>query len=335
MSAIPKSASPTVSLRMEAARRLGCEVEMLDPETGYLYEVRRGGRALVLLGAYSPLNDASAARIATDKFHTGLVLDRAGFRVPASARCLQPGRYDDPAFAGQTGTEPARVFAAAHGYPLIVKPNRGARGRDVLAVDDEPALIAAVERVWRFDYLALVQAPAAGIDVRLDFLDGAFLFGYLRQPVAIVGDGARSVGALLAALDTRFADPAFQARLAADPILAGAGSSLTRVPAAGEELVFETPVMNLNRLCLAERIADPPAAWVAHGLAVGRALGLRHFGVDFKSAGLAADPRDAVVIDVNASPSLVHMSRMGHYEATVEAEMKVIASALAAQESSR
>lgn len=323
--------SPTVALRLEAARRLGYESEILDLETSYLFELRRGAQRRILLGAYAPINDASAARIATDKFHAGLVLARAGIPVPDTARCLVPGRYEDDAFLDHTGTAPGSAFAAASGFPVIVKPNRGARGRDVLLTEDDGALVEAIERVWRFDYLALVQRPAPGIDVRLDFLDDDFLFGYQRAPVQIVGDGDTTAGDLLGARDPRFATPAFQRQLGNDPIVDAAlgGRDLGSVLARGETITFATPIMNLNRLCVAERLVDPPAAWVEQGLRVGRAIGLRHFGVDFKTPGLDHDPTSAVVVDVNAFPSLVHMSRMGHYEAVIAAEMKVLAAALA------
>ena len=59
-----------LALRAEAARSLGCEVTLLDPETGYLCEIRHGTATHLLLGGFSPVNNACAARIALDKFHT-------------------------------------------------------------------------------------------------------------------------------------------------------------------------------------------------------------------------------------------------------------------------
>ena len=327
------SLSPTVALRVTAAERLGCSVTNLDPESGYLYELTRGDRTVVLLGAFSPLNNANAARIATDKFHTNRILEHGGYRVPPTVRCLHPDRYAHEAFPTLTGTRAARQFARKRGFPLIVKPNRGARGRDVVVVPDETSMVAAVEHVWRRDYLAIVQTAIAGIDVRLDFLDGAYLFGYLRQPITVCGDGRSNVARLLAQLDRRFADPDFLAGLPEDPIWRRLAAehdwSLDTVPGDDESVTFSTPILNLNRLCVAERLLDPPEAWVQHGLAIGQRLGLRHFGIDFKASGIESDPADATVLEVNSSPSLVHMSRMGHYEATVEAEMKIVAAALA------
>lgn len=325
--------SPMVALRLEAARRLGCSIHPLDDETGYLNEIRQGDKRLVLLGAFSPLNNANAARIATDKCHAATILRHRGFRVPDGARALQPGRFPHESFPGHTGFEAAHRFAQRIGYPVVVKPNHGARGRDVVMAEDGAALEAAIEQVWRRDFLALIQEPIAGSDVRLDFANGEFVFGYTRQPVHLTGDGTRTLRQLLADTDARYADPLFQAGLAEDPIWTRItqqhGLTLDDLVTAGTTLDFDNPILNLNRLCVAQRVASPPQAWIDHGLAIGEALDLRHFGIDFKAEGIASDPAAATVIEVNASPSLAHMSRMGHYEATVEAEMTIVAAALA------
>ena len=327
--------SPMLRLRAEAARRRGCEVELLDAETGYLVEIRRGARRQVLLGGFSPLNPALAARLAEDKFHTALLLGRAGFQVPPAARCLKPGRFTDEDFSTHTGLTAARRLADEHAFPLVVKPNRGARGRDVLLAEDLPALEDAVRRIWENDYLALVQPRIDGVDVRLDFLDDTYLFGYLRRPLVLTGDGQRSLRKLFVDADPRFSGEDFERLLAEDPVwrrrrLAGdgdlttGGGDLTAVLPPGEVLDLGSAILNLNRLCIADFLPEPPKAWLDAGRAAGRVLGLRHFGVDFKTSGLDADPKTATVLEVNASPSLVQMSRRGFYEETLQAEMRVV-----------
>ncbi len=319
-----------IELRREAARRLGCELVSLDPETGYLFELRAGERRQLLLGGFSPLNNALSARIAEDKFHTGLVLGRAGLRVPVSVRCLRPGTFPEEDFSSMTGVGPGERFAVEHGFPRIVKPNRGARGRDIALVEDTDALRSAVERVWRLDYLALVQESVPGMDVRLDLLDGEYLFGYTRRGVVLTGDGERSVRELLARSDPRFAGEGFEERFAADPLARSV--DLGAVPAAGDELDFRSPILNLNRLSHGEVLEDPPTGLLELARRAGRVLGLRHFGVDLKVADLDAPAADAAVVEVNASPSLVHMARLGRREEAIAAEMRVVEAMLAAME---
>ncbi len=318
--------SPILEIRLEAARRLGCEVELLDPETGYLVELRHGAngsRRRVLQGGISPLNDAMAFLLAGDKYHTAHLLRRAGFRVPRSARCLKPGWFPEEEFSHHTGLEPAQELATALDLPLVVKPNRGSRGKGITVARDAATLEAAVREVWQRDYLALVQEVIPGIDVRLDFLDDDYLLGYARRPVRLVGDGEHTLGVLLQREDPRFAGPDFEQRLAREPLWPRDLDLETILP-EGSVLDFSTPILNLNRLCLAEPVQPLPAPWREAAQRIAKALNLRHYGIDFKVESLAAGPDAATVIEVNASPSVVQMAKMGHRERALAAEEKVV-----------
>ena len=322
-----------IQIRLEAARRLGCEVAALDPETGFLNEIRRGPLRRVLVGGLSPLNDAVAARLVGDKHFTGLTLAHRGFETPYSVRCLEPGYFRDGDYASHTGLGPALDLARSHGYPLVVKPNSGSRGLDIAVVHDDGELEEAIRTIWRRDYLALVQLPVPGFDLRIDFLDTAFLFGYTRRSVHLAGDGRRSLRQLLADLDPRMRGESFESHLLDDPIwrervVREPGIDLETVLAEGATLDFDTPILNLNRLCLGQRIESLPHPWHDFGLRVGRALSLRHFGIDLKIRSLDQDPAEAVVIEVNSSPSLLHMARVGYYEAALEAERKIVSAIL-------
>jgi glutathione synthase/RimK-type ligase-like ATP-grasp enzyme len=178
----PQATPRVVELVTEAAALLGLSVQSLDGEFGHLFELSDGHRSKTLLGGRSPLNDAVAARIAEDKYYTGLLLQRSGFRVPACVRCLKPGHFVLEDYGDRLGTAAAGPFASRHGFPLVVKPNRLSHGRQVQVVQNAGEMKDAIHQVWKFDYLALVQTAHRGIDVRLDFLDGKFLVGYTRRP---------------------------------------------------------------------------------------------------------------------------------------------------------
>ncbi|MEM8930546.1 MAG: hypothetical protein AAGE94_05195 [Acidobacteriota bacterium] len=333
VSTLDPSTVTIVGLRCEAARRLGCEVRNLDPETGYLYEVRRGDLRRLLFGGKSPLNDAVAARLAGDKFHTALALADRGLRVPAMTRCLQPGHFRPGDYPEQEGFSPAERFVEAHGLPVVVKPNAGSRGRDISVIEDRADLVPAIEQVWQRDYLALIQEPIDGFDLRVDLLDGQSLFAYTRQPVRIEGDGQSTVRELFAGLDRRFRGETFERHLLGDALWrehaeAAGGLDLDHVLDAGWSIGFDTPILNLNRLCLGQRLDPVPEPWLDLVRGIADAMHLRHIGVDLKIHALDQDPNDAVVIEVNASPSLVHMARTGHFEDAVAAEMRVVAAAL-------
>lgn len=315
-------------LCLEAAARLGIEAQILDPEYGYLFELRRGDQRRVLLGGRSPLNDAVAARLAEDKYYAGLLLARAGLRVPETVRCLSPQHESLREYRARAGMAPGEALAERQGFPLVVKPNRLSHGRGVQLVENRLALAAAIRSVWQLDAIALVQTPAAGRDFRLDFLDGSYLAGYERRPLEVRGDGRRRLADLFAAADARYADPARLRQLTEEPRIAHAlesrGWTLRSVIPDGALVAFPGPIRNLHGPSTGRWVSHVPERLRQHCVRAGEALGLRHFGVDLKLPFLEADPAEATVIEINASPLLTQIYLLGHREVAVRAQMQII-----------
>ncbi len=324
----PHPVPAVVAMQTEAARRLGMTVRILDADYGYLFELRRGDRRATMLGGRSPLNDAVAARICEDKFYTQLLLAHAGYRVPSTERCLAPDYFQNPTLAASAGIQPGLAFARTHGNPLVVKPNRLSHGRNVAVVHDQQQMIAAVEQVWRFDYIALVQERIEGVDMRLDFLDGAYLAGYIRKPVILRGDGLRTIRQLATAHDPRFSRQSFWQRTANNPrwhreVLDQDRDAESILP-EGVRIDLGGDILNLNGWATAVPIPVLTDAWRDHCLAIGAALNLRHFGIDLKAPGLHAAPQSATIIEVNASPLLLQLYNMGHRRAALAAQARVL-----------
>jgi glutathione synthase/RimK-type ligase-like ATP-grasp enzyme len=272
-----------LNLIRQAAHELGLDVRILDPEYGHLFALTDGRRSIALLGGRSPLNDSVAARICEDKYYTGLLLEQAGLRVPASARCLKPGHFQPDIYQDKVGQQPGVAFARRHGFPVIVKPNRMSHGREICVVNSSVELSHAIDRVWRVDYIALVQEPIPGVDVRLDYLNGTYLAGYVRTTGTNGGD---------------------------------------RSAATGEPERIE--ILNLARGAQATVLDSPPEAWHTYCIHIGRLLNLRHFGVDLRTTSLDADPTAATVIEVNASPLLLQLHKLGFTEQALRGQVEVL-----------
>lgn len=333
----PTAARPpfAVALFMEAAQRLGLAARVVDPEFGYLWELEwPDGHRRTLIGAKTPINDASAAQVCGDKHYASMVLERAGLRVPEAVRCLSPVYFARGEFADRTGPAPGVAFAERAGFPLVVKPNKLSHGRSVRFAWNEAELLAAIDEVFERDTIALVQRPASGREFRLDFLDGEFLVGYERAPLVVEGDGTRTLGELLAA-----ADPRFEAADSRDARRAEIATTeaFTERRAANDEFGFDTPlasgeridfargVLNLNRCATGRLVETLPAPWLAWAQRVGRALALRLFGIDLRVESLDADPHTATIIEVNSAPLVNQIARMGQHERAVEAQRRVLA----------
>ena len=317
------------SLAAEAAAVLGWATESLD-EYGYLFEIRRpDGARRAMLGGRSALNDSVAARLAGDKHYAALLMARAGLRVPEVARCVSP---DHPAVRRspeRAGKAPGHALADRLGFPLVVKPNRLSHGRGVVLVRDRAEMDNAIDAAWALDSIALVQELARGRDFRLDFLDGQYLLGYERLAIAVSGDGQRTVGALIAAVDGRFTEPETLLRV---PVIAELmsrrGLTWDSVLADGETLDLGSPIRNLNAGSTARFLPSIPDGLSQQCLRAAKVIGLRHFGVDLKLAALDADPETASFIEINASPLLLQIARMGHRAEAVAAQVRVLQATL-------
>jgi D-alanine-D-alanine ligase-like ATP-grasp enzyme len=329
--------SPTIALRLQIARELGWRTRCLDPETGWLWLLERGDRAQVLHGAHTRINDHAAASLALDKSHTAMVLEHFGFRVPISARCLAPGVIldalgGDP-YPAQRGLGPGLALAERAGYPLVVKPNRGSRGRAVSLAVDEQSLAAAVAEAWTIDRIALVQLPVPGFDLRIDVLDGELLLAYVRRPLELVGDGRSTLIELHERTDARALDPGFAAKLRASApwieTLRDAGLTPSSVLAAGQPLVFRTTIYNLHRCCVGALVRDLPQHWITLTTQIAAHVGLRHCGVDLRLPMVVGDPlaqgvEQATVLEVNASPAVGQIAKLGGAAEAEAAERRVV-----------
>ena len=315
-------------LLFDAAERLGLQARVLDPAFGYLWELSDGrGHSQAIVGLRIPLNLAAASHLASDKHYASMVLAGAGFRTPRTERALAPRAFGDTSLAERAGVRPAVEFARHSGYPLIVKPNRLSHGRGVARVESEAELLDAVQKVFDLDSIALVQELIEGTEYRLEFLDGEYLVGYERAPTAVTGDGIRSVGELLRALDPRFTRDRFFERLQRrGPLtrhLEARGFGFDTIMPVGEPLPVEETVLNLARGATPVLLDELPTGWLEWAVRAGKVLGLRHFGLDFRH--VPGEPIErACVLEVNSNPAVSHLARAGYRERALESRMRLL-----------
>ena len=184
--------------------------------------------------------------------------------------------------------------------------------------------------VFELDTLALVQQWIPGRDFRIDFLDGDYLIGYERTGIRVEGDGRRSIAELISEVDARFHDPeilrAAEGDQAWSRCVATEGWTAKTVLGAGQILDFGTDVLNLGRLATARIMDRLPEKVYEMGRTIGTALGLRHWGVDFRASNLDTEGSEnsAYIIEVNCSPLLEHLYRMGYEERVLDCQVRVL-----------
>ena len=178
----------------------------------------------------------------------------AGESKGAILRALEPSGRVPPTLALAAGSSLERrlarvqAFTTRHGLalPLVVKPDVGERGRDVLVVRSAAELARALERPGAW----LVQAFVSGLEFGLfyarhpDWPRGRLLSLTSKHLPAVTGDGRSTLEQLI------LADPRHLAM--ARVFLAAHAARLAHVPAAGERV----PLGDLGTHCRGATFLD-------------------------------------------------------------------------------
>ena len=173
---------PSSRLIIEEAKRRGIGVEVLAPRAEY-FRLRLGARAIVCRESLSQLTHAIALSRCDDKRTTSRLLAQAGLSVPEQVE------------AGRTHANLA--FLHKHGA-IVVKPAQGEQGKGVcVGVRTPDALKDAVARASAVSQVVLLEELVSGEDLRIIVIDGKLVAAALRRPPQVVGDGKRSLRALI------------------------------------------------------------------------------------------------------------------------------------------
>ncbi|WP_181138406.1 RimK family alpha-L-glutamate ligase [Streptomyces sp. Ru73] len=276
------------------------------------------------------INPSGSADLARDKCACAHFLENAGIPVPSSLPIRRIGDGMGEQIDG---------FVSQHSWPLVVKPNSRYGGQGVEKVDNVPALFFAVKEALRIDKIALLQPFIHGQDVRVVVLDGTPVAAYSRTPPMLIGDGSRSIQALLEGAYADGASPLPTRRLPeygeAAARLARREGGLRRVPCSGEHV----PLADAANVATGADVVDLsgllPADVLSVAVDAARAAGLRLAGVDLlvdplpEPSGfvhsqsqrevLRKGPSNGrcVVLEVNSAPELDGFASLGACQAAL------------------
>jgi len=211
--------------------------------------------------------------------------------------------------------EEALSAARRVGYPVVLKPLDGNHGRGVMIdLKDEEAVRAAypVAEEESRNGAVIVESFITGKDYRILVVDNQIVAVAERVPAHVVGDGSRSVQALI---DATNADPRrgvghekILTRIHVDQqthdVLAKAGLSLDSVPAEGQFVQLKlTGNMSTGGTSI-DRTDDihPDNAQIARQAAM--TVGLDVAGIDFITPDISKSVREVrgAIVEVNAGP---------------------------------
>ena len=319
----PLNDSPRLSSAVRyaelAARSLELPFRLLDDHSGYLCEIGKGSRSL-LLGAGTinswPLNSAGAATLASDKAFTARVLSDRGILTPKSESLFLSARYSELRAAGRE-RDVAPALAASLGWPIIAKPNNGSRGAFVQLCYDEGDLQLHLSKMEaRYD-IAILQEYIEGSEYRVFVFEGDAVFSYKKHRATLTADACKTIYELIIAHNLKLE------RLGLDPIdprarvvtdrLSASGLRLDDIAAKGVEIDVGIRA-NLAAGGVPEEFStEVPSPLARLALNAAAALGLAVAGVDIICRG-AMDRDPLYVLEVNSNPTISSLEAVGRLD---------------------
>lgn len=294
-----------------------------DPAFGYCGAITfANGRRSPFLGTSFDINGQGAAAIARDKHYCSRFVAEAGLPVPEEVLVYSEAYraefgHRNPALHQQLGgTDGAADFAAAHGYPLIVKPNSSAMGRGVFKVADAAALAGALETLSARHTHMLVQRFIAGRDYRVIVFGDEAMIAYERVPFSLVCDGMLTIFALLrrtlaAQAAAKGGNPVTEDDPRITATLAEQGYTPDSIPPAGARIVL-LPTANMSSGGDAVDITETIAAPIRRAcIDAVRAVGLTAAGVDVIADDATQPNSPFVILEVNGAPGLANYAASG------------------------
>jgi hypothetical protein len=283
-----------------ACAEFGLKFEEIDGGTGLIFNVgSRDKSASFGAGRCSwyPQNNAAASSLASDKFFTNVLLERAGVPTLGGRYFFLHQRYRAHRPPGHERSDALEYFAALNAAAFI-KPLQGSRGDFAQAVHGETAFQEYLDRVSRYYDAILMQPVVSGREYRVFMLDGDILYTARKYPPSILGDGITALRELLTAHNAGLQSHGLSPAASNDSDI-----DLRVVLPKGER--WEIPGrMNLSaggRMVLETLRAEHPACTMAQQAA--KTLGLRIAAVDV-FAEVDGDPKMTKIIEANSNPSI-------------------------------
>lgn len=137
----------------------------------------------------TPLNNSSSAQIAVDKYCTNQLLAMAGIPVPKATILTKHDFIKNRLNERIAGLK----------FPLVVKPNDGSLGLDVLCnIRDVAELTKHLERLFKaYDTLIIEAFHARLNSYRILVFQGKVIGVVQRHPARVIGDGINTLRQLI------------------------------------------------------------------------------------------------------------------------------------------
>jgi len=290
-----------------ACAELGLAFADIDGGTGLVFSVASAANS-IYFGAgrcsWYPQNNATASSLASDKYFTNAILERAGVATLGGEYFFLRDRHRAHRAAGHERGDAQEHFRKLGGT-AFVKPLLGSRGDFAQALHDEASLLRYLDEVSQYYDSILMQPIVSGIEYRVFLLDDEMVYAARKHPPSVPGDGVRSIRDLLIAHN----DGLRSRGLSPVAMTTDHDASLDAVLPKGER--WDIPG-RMNLSAGGTMVLETPRSDAVLALArkAVRALGLRVAAVDM-FMDIGGDPEAIRVIEVNSNPSIRLLEQSG------------------------
>ncbi|MCU0660792.1 MAG: cyanophycin synthetase [Myxococcota bacterium] len=295
---------PSTNAIVSAAVERGIPVRRLNDAS--LVQLGWGKKQRRILAAETDSTSAISESIAQDKELTKSLLYAVGVPVPLGRTVMT--------------AEEAWAAASELGFPVVIKPRYGSKGRGVTVnLSTKPQIVAAFSAARQINRAVLVEQCLLGRDHRLLVVGDQLVAAARRDPATVMGDGVHTIRQLVSHLneDPRRGDGHATplTRVPLDDIafnmLASQGCDEETVLPPGVEVVMRSNA-NLSTGGTATDVTDEVHPTIARrAIEAAQAVGLDVCGVDVlcERIDLPLEDQRAGVVEVNAAPGLrMHLS---------------------------
>jgi glutathione synthase/RimK-type ligase-like ATP-grasp enzyme len=290
-----------------ACAEFGLTFRDIDGGTGLVFEVTSATKS-IHFGAgrcsWYPQNNATASTLASDKYFTNLILERAGVPTLGGEYFFLHDRHRAYRVAGHE-IEDALAHFKKRDAAAFVKPLNGSRGDFAQAIHGEAALVRYIREVSNYYDAILIQPITCGTEYRIFLLDDEIVYTARKHPPFVTGDGVRRIRDLLAAHN----ETLIGRGLSPAAVTAKADTSLDAVLSKGER--WEIPGrMNLSAGGSMVLEAPPCEAALTLAREAAKAIGLRVAAVDMFT-DIGGDAQAMRIIEVNSNPAIRLLEQSG------------------------
>lgn len=175
------------------------EIQIEEKSLGWILQLKKEGKTKYIVGYNFPLNAESSALLVSDKFATYEVLNAAG--IPAVKHTLVFNPISRQNYMPPEGNSSTILEAWNQYKKLVIKPNTGSQGKDVMLCQSLKETEMAIQKLFlNNSSICICPYYEIATEYRTFYLNGEIKLIYGKEKPYVIGDGYSTLEQLIAKL---------------------------------------------------------------------------------------------------------------------------------------